>query len=241
MPVWTGGGGLPWPSYLGPGGGAAVRHLSAIQEFGQPADIKALQSFLGLVNFYRRFIPGAARILLPLTNALRGGKRAKLLWTADMATAFQQAKAAVCQATRLCHPDPQASVSLAVDASESYVGAVLQQAEGTHWRPLAFFSKKLEAAQSKYSAFDRELLAAYLAVRHFRFLLEGRQFILWTDHKPLSFALHRVLEPWTARQQRQLSYLAEFAVDIRHIPGLDKVVVDTLSRPPEGSGAGPQG
>ncbi len=141
-------------------------HLSAIQEFGRPADIKALQSFLGLVNFYRRFIPGAARILLPLTNALRGGKRAKLLWTADMDTAFQQAKAAVCQATRLCHPDPQASVSLAVDASESHVGAVLQQAEGTHWRPLAFFSKKLEAAQSKYSAFDRELLAAYLAVRH---------------------------------------------------------------------------
>jgi hypothetical protein len=107
-------------------------HLSAIQEFGKPADIKALQLFLGLVNFYRRFIPGAARILLPLTNALRGGKRAKLLWTADMDTVFQQAKTAVCQATRLCHPDPHASVSLAVEASESHVGAVLQQAEGTH-------------------------------------------------------------------------------------------------------------
>jgi hypothetical protein len=83
-------------------------HLSAIQDFSKPADIKALQSLLGLVNFYHRFIPGAARILLPLTNALRGGKRGKLVWSAEMAMAFTQTKAAVCQATRLSHPDPQA-------------------------------------------------------------------------------------------------------------------------------------
>jgi cleavage and polyadenylation specificity factor subunit 1 len=72
------------------------------------------------------------------------------------------------------------------------VGAVLQQAEGSHWRPLALFKKKLEAVQSKFSAFNRELWAAYLAVPHFRFLLEGRQFMLWSNHKPLSYALHRV-------------------------------------------------
>jgi hypothetical protein len=69
------------------------------------------------------------------------------------------------------------------------VGAVLHQKEGSAWRPLAFYSKKLDAAQHKYSAFDRELLAAYLAVRHFCFLLEGGQFSIQTDHKPLNYAL----------------------------------------------------
>jgi Integrase zinc binding domain/RNase H-like domain found in reverse transcriptase len=89
----------------------------------------------------------------------------------------------------------------------------------------------LDAAQRKYSAFDRELLAAYLAVRHFCFLLEGRQFTIYSDHKPLSFALSRVVEPWSARQQRHLAYIAEFTSDIQHVPGAANVVTDTLSRP----------
>ncbi len=73
--------------------------MAAIQEFQQPEDAKGLQSFLGLVNFYRRFIPGAARILLPLVDALRGGRKSKLVWIKDMAAAFSSAKLAVCQAT----------------------------------------------------------------------------------------------------------------------------------------------
>jgi hypothetical protein len=98
----------------------------------------------------QRFFPGAARILLPLTDALRGGRKSKLVWSEDMATAFSSAKLAVCQATQLSHPNPQASVSLAVDASDSHVGAVLQQREGVAWRPMSFFSKKLEPAQRRY-------------------------------------------------------------------------------------------
>jgi hypothetical protein len=101
------------------------------------------------------------------------------------------------------------------------------------WRPLSFFSKKLEPAQRRYSAFDRELLAAYLAVRHFRFLLDGRQFVIWPYHKPLSYALHRVSELWSARQQRQLSCLAKFSASIQHIAGRDNVVADALARLPE--------
>jgi hypothetical protein len=88
-----------------------------------------------------------------------------------------------------------------VDASNTHIGAVLQQREGQAWRPLAFFSKKLDSTQLKYSAFDRELLAAYLGVRHFRYLLDGRSFHILTDHKPLTQALHRVSDPWTSRQQ----------------------------------------
>jgi hypothetical protein len=100
------------------------------------------------------------------------------------------------------------------------------------WQPLGFFSKKLEAAQQKYSAFDRELFACYSGIRHFRYLLDGRRFAIFTDHKLLTYALARVSGPWTAHQSRQLSYMAEYTSDIRHIVGAANVVADTLSRPP---------
>ena len=76
------------------------------------------------------------------------------------------------------------------------------------------------------------LLAAFSAIRHFRFLLEGRRFSLLTDHKPLVSALFRTSPPWSGRQQRQLSLIAEFTSDIRHTPGAENVVADALSRPP---------
>jgi hypothetical protein len=84
----------------------------------------------------------------------------------------------------------------------------------------------------RYSAFDRELFACVAGIRHFRYMLEGRPFTIYTDHKPLTFALGKVSEPWTAMQSRQLSYVAEFTTDIRHIPGSENIVADTLSRPP---------
>jgi Integrase zinc binding domain len=71
----------------------------------------------------------------------------------------------------------------------------------------------------------------YLAIRHFRFMLEGRRFTIFTDHHPLLGALGRVSEPWTARQQRQLAFVAEYTVDIHHISGQSNVVADALSRP----------
>ncbi len=121
------------------------------------------------------------------------------------------------------------------------MGAVLQQWSPQGWQPLSFYRKKLDETQKKYSVFDRELLAVYLAVRHFRFLLEGRSFHIETDHKPLTFALHRTSEPWSARQWRKLSYLAEFTSDIRNVPGSQNLVADSLSRPPAGDIKEPSG
>ena len=95
-----------------------------------------------------------------------------------------------------------------------------------------FFSKKLEPAQVKYSAFDRELLACFLGIRHFRYMLEGRHFTIYPDHKPLTTAINRASDPWMARQCRQLAYVAEYTSDIRHIAGTSNVVADALSRPP---------
>jgi hypothetical protein len=116
---------------------------------------------------------------------------------------------------------------------------VLQQLTGGRWQPLAFYSKKLSGAGTRYSTFDRELLAAFSAVRHFRFLLEGRQFRLLTDHKLLVKSLFRTTPPWSARQQRQLSFIAEFTSDIRHTPGQENVVADALSRPPSAAAQPP--
>jgi hypothetical protein len=107
-----------------------------------------------------------------------------------------------------------------------------QQLNGGSWQPLAFYSKKLSGVGTRYSIFDRELLAAFSAVKHFRFLLEGRQFRLLTDHKPLVTSLFRTTPPCSARQQRQLSFIAKFTADIRHTPGQENMVADALSRPP---------
>jgi hypothetical protein len=210
--------------------------VQAIQDFPAPQDKKQLQTFLGMVNFYRRFIPAAANILLPLTDALRA--HWSWIWAPAMQHSFQLVKDTLAEVATLTHPDPAADLSLAVDASNTHIGAVLHQwqpgggGRSGGWRPLSFFSKKLDAAQLKYSAFDRELLAAYLSVRHFRYMLDGRKFHILSDHKPLTQALHRVSDPWTPRVQRQLSFLVELTSDIRHVPGKANVVADALSRPP---------
>jgi hypothetical protein len=175
------------------GASPITKHVEVIQSFPQPQDKKQLQSFLGLVNFYRRFIPAAAQILLPLTDALRG--EAAWTWTPAMNHSFGLIKQTLSSVATLTHPDPAADLCLAVDASNTHVGAVLQQLSGSTWRPLAFFSKKLDSTQLKYSAFDRELLAAFLSVRHFRYLLDGRRFHILTDHKPFTvFRIHGLLE-----------------------------------------------
>ena len=211
-------------------------HVIAIQQFPKPRIVKELQGFLGMVNFYRRFIQGAAKILKPLTDSLRGNVKgtAQLTWSAAMETAFAAIKQALSQVALLAHPLQGATLSLVVDASDTHVGACLQQQQTATgaWEPLGFYSKKLDSAQTKYSAFDRELLACYLGIRHFRYMLEGQNFRIYTDHKPLTAALGRAADPWTARQTRQLSYVAEYTTDIRHISGASNIVADMLSRPP---------
>lgn len=206
--------------------------VTAIQEFPRPTVIKELQAFLGVINFYHRFVPAAARLLHPLNSALVGrpARTSRVKWTTTMDKAFQDAKKALASATLLVHPRTDAPTAVTVDASDSAIGGVLEQFIDGLWRPLAFFSRKLQPAQTKYSAFDRELLAAHAAIRHFKYFLEGRQFSLFTDHKPLTFALSKRSDAWSARQQRQLSAISEFTVDIRHVAGKDNVVADALSR-----------
>ena len=164
--------------------------VEALHCHPQPNTIKELQQFLGLLNFYKGFLPSAAKVLAPLTEALKGSPTdpTRIQWSSAILTAFNMAKNSLSTVAELSHPSPQAKRALVADASATHVGAAL--------RPTAI------SDQANYSTFDRELLAAFSAVRHFRFQVEGRPFQLWMDHCPLTFAQGR---HWTPRQLRQLS------------------------------------
>jgi hypothetical protein len=124
-----------------------------------------------MLNFYRRFLPNAEATQAPL-HALLAGPRSRgsqpINWTPELTQAFEDCKASLSRAAMLAHPDCTAPIALVTDASTTAMGAVLQQQIRDTWQPLAFFSKKMSGAQQKYSAYDRELLAIYEAVKHFR-------------------------------------------------------------------------
>jgi hypothetical protein len=111
-------------------------HTAEIENCPPPQDIKQLQRFLGMVNFYRRFLPNCAQVLKPLTDLLKGGGGAKTLqWTSANQKAFQQAKHLLAAAVPLQHPAPNAELSLATDASDTHIGGVMQQKYKDHWQP----------------------------------------------------------------------------------------------------------
>ena len=180
-----------------------------------------------MINFYHRFIPHAAALLHPLHGAAHNKV---FTWTPQLQSSFDAAKAALSAAVLLVHPSHTAPTSITVDASDIAVGGALEQYLGGQWRPVAFFSRKLNKVEARYSAFDRELLAMYLGVRRFRYFVEGRPFTLFMDHKPLTYAFANASDSYSLRQQRHLAYVSEFTTDVRHIHGKDNLVADTLSR-----------
>ena len=119
---------------------------------------------------------------------------------------------------------PEAPTCILIDASSSAVDAVLQQLIDKTWCSLAYFSRKLTPTQQKYSTFDCELLAIYLAVKHFHYFVEGCYIV--TDYKPLMYALQ---SRSTNHSPRQLDYISQFTSDIRHLSGCVNAAVDTLS------------
>ena len=202
--------------------------ISALQESKPRTDRTSLQRFLGMVNYYHRFLHGIAATLAPL-HAQASGKGQKIDWSKECQEAFDKTKEMLSKAVLLHHPLSGAVTSLTIDASNTAIGGQLKQRQGRLWVPLAFFSRKLSEAEQKCSAFDRELLASYAAVKHFRHFLEGRPFTIFTDHKPLTAVLSSHSDR-CPRQTRHLSFISEFTSDIRHIKGKFNVVADDLSR-----------
>ncbi|KRZ87482.1 Transposon Tf2-9 polyprotein [Trichinella sp. T8] len=194
--------------------------VEAIRRFRQPTTMHELRQFLGCVNFYRRFIPRAATLLAPLERlTLSHDSHNKLKLPEDAVNAFDEVKEALANATLLSHPQEGAALSLVVDASDHTAGAALQQRHKGRWSPLAFFSRRFQPREMRYIAFGRELLAIYLAIRHFRHWLEGRQFTVLTDHKPIVQVVQRGTGSHNPREVRQLDYITSFTSDVRHIKG----------------------
>ena len=203
--------------------------VTAIQNFLRPSNMKQLRRFLGMLNYYRRIIPAAAATLQPLNRMLSPRKysRQTLRWNEEAEDALSAIKIKLVSATLLAFPVLSAEIPLVVvDASISAVGGVLQQVIDGHAKQLAFFSKTFNSAQVNYSVFDRELLALYLSLRHFRYFSDSRAFTLFTDHKPLVSAVTSPMKQATARQLRQLSYVAQLTADVRYISGENNVVAD---------------
>lgn len=207
--------------------------VKAITEFPPPKTVNGLRRFLGMLNFYRRFIPHAAEEQAPLHEMLSGPKikgTTPLTWSSDLLQAFEKCKASMARSTLLAHPIADAQLAIVTDASNTALGSVIQQLVAGAWQPLAFFSKKLNKAQILYSAYDRELLAIYESVKHFRYLIEGRHFIIYTDHKPITFAFQQKDRHCSPRQFNHLDFVSQFTTDIRHIAGKENIPADTLSR-----------
>jgi cleavage and polyadenylation specificity factor subunit 1 len=206
--------------------------VADLQACSPPKTVSQLRRFLGMLNFYRHFLPHAASSQAPLHDVLSGPKvkgSHPVTWTDALATAFKECKASLSRAALLGIPHPTAPLALVTDASTTAMGAVLQQWVQDVWQPLAFFSRKLSPAQQKYSAYNRELLVIYEAVRYFRHMLEARHFTILTDHKTLTFAFHQKRDKCSPRQFNHLDFISQFTTDIRYISGQDNIDADALS------------
>jgi len=167
----------------------------------------------------------------PMHDLLGAKKGATVIqWTKEAQQAFENTRSSLAQTAILAHPKTHTELALFTDASDHSIGAVLQQKQEDGWEPLAFYSKKLSPTEAKYSTFDRELLAIYLAIKYYRHMVEARRFIIYTDHKPLTFAFRQKPEKCSPRQFRHLDYIGQFTTDIRHVAGPENITADALSR-----------
>lgn len=207
--------------------------VQCIQNYQQPTTSGELSQFFGVINFYHSMIPHAAEaqaILRPMMTSSKKNDKTILNWNSETTAAFETCKKSLAEKTLLAHPLKNAHLILHVDASGTAIGAAVHQVVNDRLQPLGFYSKGLNAAQTKYSTYDRELLAMHNGVKYFRHLLSGRRFTIYTDQKPLTFAFSQNPDKASPRQARYLDLIGQYSTDIRYVRGSENIIADFLSR-----------
>nr|XP_061786525.1 uncharacterized protein K02A2.6-like [Nerophis lumbriciformis] len=212
----------------------APSKVRAIVDAPPPENVSQLRSFLGLLNYYGRFIPNLSSRLKPLHDLLCQGK--KWNWSGACQEVFQKTKETLVTSGVLTHFDPSLPIQLACDASPYGVGAVISHLmpNGVE-RPIAFASRTLNKAETNYAQIEREALSIVYGVRKFHQYLYGRQFTLLTDHRPLTTILgsHTGLPSLAAsRMQRWALLLSAHSYDIKYRKADLHGNADALSRLP---------
>ncbi|KAG7336539.1 reverse transcriptase RNA-dependent DNA polymerase [Nitzschia inconspicua] len=209
------------------------KKIKAIQKLAKPKTLKQLRAFVGVVNFYKLFYHRHAHIMGPLTdlNGLdkyEGQRNFSKYWTTAHDKAFEDTKRMVAKEVLLSYPDPNKPFTIETDASDTQIGAVILQDN----KPVAFHSRKLTGAQSRYPIPDKEALAIVKVLTVFRSMLLGAQLHIKTDHMNLTRD--------DIKSQRLLNWrllIEEYAPTITYVSGEENVGADFLSRYPLQSSA----
>ena len=213
---------------------ATPMKVSAIVDAPQPRNVTELRSFLGMLNYYAKFIPDLATLIHPLNELLQSHRPFK--WTSECDNAFNAAKAELLAETVLTHYDVTKPLRLACDASQYGIGAVLSHImENGEERPVAFASRTLTASEKNYSQLQKEALSLVYGVQKFHKYIYGRHFTLITDHKPLLTILgpkSGVPTLAAARLQRWAIILSAYQYDIMFRSTGEHLNADALSRLP---------
>ena len=204
----------------------------AINNYPVPTNADQIRSFLGLANYYRKFIDNFAEKAHPLTELTK--KNAKFEWTLDHSNAFEILKSMLVNSPILRFPDFTRDFLVYTDASGFGVGAILgqvQQFDKTDQEVvIAYYSKHLTERQQRWGVTEREALAILLAVQNFHPYLYGRRFTVYTDHKPLEWLMN--LKKPNSRLLRWSLELQQYDIAIGYKPGKTHQNADCLSRIP---------
>lgn len=224
---------MPTTDYMGHKVGSETIHpkdvlVRAIDTYPTPVTKKQVRSFLGLVGYYRKFIPNFSERALALTDLTKGSNPTKVNWSNECQASFQDLKQAMKGQPLLVPPNWENEFVLQVDASQRGIGAILSQKDGDGEHPIAYASRKLQPREEKLSTTEKECLAIVWGVEHFRYYLWGRAFTLQTDHNPLIW-----LDKVKDKNQKLLRWsvtLQEYCMNIEHKKGIKNTNVDALSR-----------
>ena len=207
------------------------KKVLAIKEWKPPQNVKQVQQFLGLANYYRRFIKDFSQIAGPMFNLLK--KDSKFIFDSDCLAAFNKLKIVLTSEPILRPPDFNKEFILYTDASGYCVGSVLGQKDddGREY-VIAYGSRMLKGAELHYSITEKECLSIIFSIKHFRVYLYGKKFSIITDHSALSWLMKiSDFKSATARLARWAILLQSYEFEIIHRAGRIHSNVDVLSRP----------